>query len=86
MSKHVWRMHSEYNMMCGIQASEPDLTDRANCTLVPNEACFPVLQAMRLCRLMDKQDQSFEGTAELGEALASYRKAVTRMKARKERK
>lgn len=88
MSKHVWRMHSKYNMMYGIQAIEPDLTDKANCTLVPDEACFPVKEAMRLCKAVKVWEQrgikynygdALEG---LYNAHINYEGAVARMKER----
>lgn len=88
MSKLIWRMHSKYNMMYGIQASEPDLTDKANCTLIPDESNFPVKEAMRVVKAAvawyRTEDAKEQRRAELHICIAmgKYDCAVERMKAK----
>jgi len=75
--------------MSGISADEPDKYNKANSTLVHDDSCFPVREAMRLINAYyAEQDPSLSLIAQLSRSAqveaadAKYRAAVARMKSK----
>jgi len=78
MSRHIWRGELiEYRP--GVTQAERCAKHRADCTVVGDEACFPVREAMAF------MEQAVRGIYDM-DRLVKYEKAVARMKARKGRK
>jgi hypothetical protein len=64
-----------------------------NCTVVPDSACFPVREALRLCKTATEfatrasnPNCLYPGYGGLNDAVDAYIRAVARMKAKKGRK
>jgi hypothetical protein len=82
MSKKIWRAHERggKGMAIGIHVAWADEKPH-NCTVVPDSACFPVREAMRLCRLICSTPTTL--TVKTHDAMCKYESAVRRMKAKK---
>jgi hypothetical protein len=76
MSTHIWRCYTSE----GIESGDTD----AYC--VSDEACFPVKEAMRLCKSAIEYQSGIGEPGDLAEKAKCYYSAVARMKAKKGKK
>jgi len=79
MSKHVLRVKAGYNRVTGVEASELQRGELANATLVSDDACFPLKEAMQLCKDAARHIWDINH-------IDDYVQAVNRMKSKKLRK
>ena len=81
MSKHVWRGKStKYHAWREVVETFGYLE---NCTVIEDAACFPVRDAMRLCKVSDAcTTMGALASLAVSPMANKYRKAVARMKAR----
>jgi hypothetical protein len=84
MSKHIWR-----GLSCGHAHGDFVLKElggyKSNSTVVEDDACFPVKEAMRLCTIMASFNYELHSWSRMDDAKDKYIKAVARMKAKKAR-